>query len=173
MQQFAVMKLRVAELREIVEEAGQLEVPKLEKNLPVLRNIAYVAPLIGLLGTAIGLLSTFENISYNRDNPGVATHSLIASGLHMSLITTAVGIAIAIPAFTFYAYLVSFAKTLMHDMERAGIEIINIINDARNSKEVIEFREAKREIEQDKARTQANAEKGRLKKSRREADGDA
>ena len=134
------------ELREIVQEAGQLEVPKLEKNLAVLRNIAYVAPLIGLLGTAVGLLMTFDKISHNPDHPGVGTHPLIAQGLYMSFVTTAAGIAVAIPTFTFYAYLRAFAKTLMHDMERAGIEIVNIINDARNSKEVIEFREAKKKL---------------------------
>ncbi|MEO0445125.1 MAG: MotA/TolQ/ExbB proton channel family protein, partial [Verrucomicrobiota bacterium] len=58
-------ELSRGELKEIVQEAGQLEVPQLEKNLAVLRNLAYVAPLIGLLGTVIGLLRTFVQISLN------------------------------------------------------------------------------------------------------------
>lgn len=134
-----------AELRQIVEEAGQLEVPKLEKNLAVLRNIAYVAPLIGLLGTVVGLLRVFIQIS---ENSGYATPAQISSGLYESLITSAVGMVVAIPAFTFYAYLSSFARTLMHDMERAGIEIVNIIHDSRNNRsDIIEFRQAQLEAE--------------------------
>ncbi len=127
-----------AELRDIVQEAGQLEVPRLEKNLAVLRNIAYMAPLIGLLGTIIGLLKTFVQISQNS---GYATATEISSGLYESLITSAAGIVVAIPSFTFYAYLASFARTLMYDMERAGIEIVNIIHDNRRGDEdIIEFR---------------------------------
>ncbi len=134
-----------AELRQVVEEAGQLEVPKLEKNLAVLRNIAYVAPLIGLLGTVVGLLRVFIQIS---ESSGYATPVQVSSGLYECLITSAVGMVVAIPAFTFYAYLTAFAKTLMHDMERAGIEIVNIIHDSRNNRsEIVEFRQAQLEAE--------------------------
>jgi len=128
-----------SELKEIVQEAGQLEVPQLEKNLAVLKNLAYIAPLIGLLGTVIGLLKTFVQISQNS---GFTTTAEISAGLYESLITSAVGIVVAIPAFTFYSYLVAFARTLMHDMERAGIEIVNIICDERRDRgEIIEFRQ--------------------------------
>ncbi len=140
-----------SELKQIVEEAGQLEVPKLEKNLAVLRNIAYVAPLIGLLGTVVGLLRVFIHIS---ENSGYATPLQISGGLYESLITSAVGMVVAIPAFTFYAYLSSFAKTLMHDMERGGIEIVNIIHDSRNNRsDIIEFRQAQLEAEATAAQT--------------------
>lgn len=126
-----------AELKDIVQEAGQLEVPQLERNLAVLRNMAYIAPLIGLLGTVLGLLKTFVQISQNS---GFTTTAEISAGLYESLITSAVGIVVAIPAFTFYSYLASFARTLMHDMERGGIEIVNIICDERREKgEIIEF----------------------------------
>jgi len=135
------------ELRQIVQEAGQLEVPKLEKNLAVLRNIAYVAPLIGLLGTILGLLKTFIAISQSA---GSVTPPQIAAGFYESLITSAVGLVVAVPAYTFFAYLMSFAKSLMHDMECAGIEIVNIICDSRNNRpgdagtkpDIIEFRQA-------------------------------
>jgi len=136
------------ELKQIVQETGQLEVPKLEKNLAVLRNIAYVAPLIGLLGTIIGLLKTFVQISQSS---GYATASQIAVGLYESLVTSAVGIVVAIPAFTFYSYLVAYARTLMHDMERAGIEVINIIHDNRKKSrsEIIDFRRSEGEAKEE------------------------
>lgn len=128
------------ELKQIVQEQGQLEVPALEKNLAVLRNIAYVAPLIGLLGTIIGLIRTFAPIA---EQSGFTTQTDIAVGLYQALITTAVGIVVAIPAFTLHAYLISYAHRLMHDMERAGIEIVNIIHDARsNRSDIIEFRQS-------------------------------
>lgn len=126
-----------SELKEIVQEAGQLEVPQLERNLAVLRNLAYITPLIGLLGTILGLLKTFVQISQNS---GFTTSAEISEGLYESLITSAVGIVVAIPAFTFYSYLAAFAKSLMHDMERGGIEIVNIICDERREKgEIIDF----------------------------------
>jgi biopolymer transport protein ExbB len=57
------------------------------------------------------------------------------------LITSALGIVVAVPAFTFYSYLASFARTLMHDMERAGIEIVNLIHDSRTDRSlIVEFR---------------------------------
>lgn len=126
------------ELRQIVQEQGQLEVPGLEKNLAVLRNIAYVAPLIGLLGTIIVLIDTLTGI---QAQSGYTTQADIAAGLYRAMITTAVGLVVAIPAFTLHAYLVAYAKKIMHDMERAGIEIVNIIHDARNNRsDIIEFR---------------------------------
>lgn len=127
------------ELKEIVQEAGQLEVPGLEKNLAVLHNLAYVTPLIGLLGTLLGLMRTFVLI---KQNSGFATSEQVSAGLYEALITSALGIVVAVPAFTFYSYLASFARTLMHDMERAGIEIVNLIHDSRVDRSlIVEFRQ--------------------------------
>lgn len=122
------------ELKEIVQESGQLEVPKLEKYLAVLLSIAYVAPLIGLLGTILGLVNTFVQINAAG---GYATVAEISKGVYTSLITSAAGLMVAIPAFVLYSFLRAYAKTLMHDMERAGIEIVNIICDLRHERGVI------------------------------------
>ncbi|MFT5465787.1 MAG: biopolymer transport protein ExbB [Verrucomicrobiales bacterium] len=128
------------ELKQIVQEQGQLEVPDLEKNLAPLRNIAYVAPMIGLLGTIIVLISTLTDI---QAQSGYTTQTAIAAGLYRAMIDTAVGLVVAIPAFTLHAYLVSYSKKLMHDMERAGIEIVNIIHDSRSKRDdIVEFRQA-------------------------------
>jgi len=116
-----------AELRQIVQEAGQLEVPKLERHLPMLATIAYVAPMIGLLGTVTGLIDAFITLSSNAG--GLATAADISTGVYKSLLTTAAGLAVAIPTSLAYSFLSSRVNTLMHDMERAGIEIVNLLTE--------------------------------------------
>lgn len=124
------------ELKQIVQEAGQLEVPKLERFLAPLLAVAYVAPLLGLLGSVFGLLDTFQPISTN----GFATPSELAKGISKSLITSAVGLAVAIPSYILYAYLASWVQNLMHDMERAGIEVVSMLTDSKRAENVVEFK---------------------------------
>jgi biopolymer transport protein ExbB len=88
--------------------------------------LAYVTPLVGLLGTVLGLLDAFLAIIAHG---GYATTAEIAKGVFESLITTAAGLAIAIPAFLAYSYLSSRVNDLIHDMERAGIEIVQLLID--------------------------------------------
>jgi biopolymer transport protein ExbB len=118
-----------AELRDIAQEAGQLEVPKLERNMPLLSTIAYATPLIGLLGTIIGLLNTFDEIAQQS---GYATATDIAEGVYEALLTTAGSLAVALPAFIAYSYLSARINGLIHDMERTGIEILAILDEVRN-----------------------------------------
>ena len=125
-----------AELKEIVQEAGQLEVPRLERRLGIIATIAFVAPLIGLLGTVIGLIEAFVNISAQC---GFASSTDIASGIYQSLLTTAAGLVVAIPCAVGYMFLSSRVNALMHDMERAGIEIVNLIADRRKAPDIIDF----------------------------------
>lgn len=128
-----------SELKDIVQEAGQLEVPKLERYLAVLLTIAYVAPLIGLLGTVIGLIQTFVHVTGGN---GFASPALLSKGIYEGLITSAVGLAVAVPTYILYSYLAAHAKTLMHDMERAGIEVVNLLVDTRDDREIISIAEA-------------------------------
>ena len=133
------------QLKEIVQEAGQLEVPRLERYLSVLNGIAHAAPLIGLLGTVAGLIDTFTKL--NEVN-GYAAPADVARGVYQSLITSALGLVVAIPSFLFYAFLTAKARHQMHDLERAGIEVVNIIEDNRDAPpsaagaQIVEFREA-------------------------------
>ncbi len=133
------------QIKEVVQEAGQMEVTRLERFLSILNAIAHVAPLIGLLGTMIGLLDSFTNLSSSN---GVMTPSEVAKGVYQSLITSALGLVVAIPSYLFYAFLAAKSHSLMHDLERAGIEIVNIIDDARNesaaSSTIVEFRQPER-----------------------------
>ena len=125
------------ELKEIVQDSGQLEVPKLEKHLSVLQSVAYIAPLIGLLGSVLGLVDTFVQINAVG---GFATVAEISKGVYEALITSAAGLMVAIPSFVFYAHLRAHASSLMHDMESAGIEIVNIICELRNQNgDIISF----------------------------------
>ena len=128
------------ELKEIVQEAGQLEVPRLERYLSVMITSAYIAPLIGLLGTVVGLVDTF--VQFNTLS-GQATIGELSKGVYQSLITSAAGLVVAIPTFILYSYLATYARALMHDMERGGIEVVNIIEDARRNTEIVSFSERK------------------------------
>jgi biopolymer transport protein ExbB len=113
-----------AELRDIVQEAGQLEVPRLERHLALLAGLAYAAPLLGLLGTVLGLLEAFYLVSTQG---GYATVADVSGAAYQSLISAAAGLAVAIPALVGVLYLSARVKDLMHDMERAGIEMVNLL----------------------------------------------
>jgi biopolymer transport protein ExbB len=114
-----------AELREIAQEAGQLEVPRLEQNLGLLGTIAYATPLIGLLGTILGLLSAFQQITAHG---GYSTAAEISGGVYQSLLTSAAALTVAIPAFVGHSYLTSRVNDVIHDIERAAIELLEILD---------------------------------------------
>jgi biopolymer transport protein ExbB len=137
--QAAILRHEVprGEMKEIVQEAGQLEVPRLERRLGMLATIAFTAPLLGLLGTVIGLIEAFVNLSAQS---GYTTSTDLASGIYQALLATAAGLVVAIPSAVALGYLNSRVNTLLHDMERAGIEIVNLICDQRNkTPEIIDF----------------------------------
>lgn len=127
------------QLKEIVQEAGQLEVPRLERYLAILNAIAHAGPLIGLLGTVIGLLDSFTNLSSAN---GMTTPAEVARGVYESLITSALGLVVAIPSYLFFAFLSARSRSIMHDLERAGVEIVNLIEDAKTTDNIVEFRQA-------------------------------
>jgi biopolymer transport protein ExbB len=132
------------ELKDIVQEAGQLEVPRLERRLGMLASLAFLTPLLGLLGTVAGLIETFENM---RAATGLATSAEIANGIYQALITTAAGLAVCIPCAMAYAYLSARANAVIHDMERAGIEVVNLLVESRQQPDIIEFGEARQRSE--------------------------
>ncbi|MCA1658876.1 MAG: MotA/TolQ/ExbB proton channel family protein, partial [Verrucomicrobiaceae bacterium] len=116
-----------AELREIVQEAGQLEVPKLERFLGVLATLAFLTPLIGLLGTVTGMVEAFGTITAQG---GYATVTELSSGIYKSLLTTAAGLVVATPTFLAHSYISSRVNRMMRDMERAGIEIVHLLTES-------------------------------------------
>jgi len=127
-----------AELRDIVQEAAQLEVPKLERFLPVLATIAFLTPLLGLLGTVAGMIDAFGTIA---SSGGYATVTELSSGVYKSLLTTAAGLVVATSAFVAYSYLFSRVNTMLHDMERAGIEIVHMLTESPPITGIISFQQ--------------------------------
>jgi biopolymer transport protein ExbB len=119
------------EIREAIEDAGIHELPRLEKNLPVLATIAHVAPLLGLLGTVTGMVAAFQVIeskasALNPVNPGD-----LAGGIWEALLTTVFGLCVAIPTFVAYNYLVSRVDGFVLDMERSATDLLNILGEKR------------------------------------------
>jgi biopolymer transport protein ExbB len=127
-----------AELREIVQEAGQLEVPKLERFLGVLATVAFLAPLLGLLGTVAGMIDAFGTIA---SHGGYATVTELSGGVYKSLLTTAAGLVVATPTFVAYSYISSRVNTMLHEMERAGIEVVHMLTDTEALTGIISFQQ--------------------------------
>ncbi len=114
-------------LREALEEAGLAEVPRLEKRLNLLATISQLAPLLGLLGTVLGFIKVFMLLQ--KAGP-YAHFGNLSQGIWQALICMAAGLAVAIPAYAGYNYLVSRVNAIVLDMERAATEIVNILTDA-------------------------------------------
>lgn len=125
-----------SELREIVQEAGQLEVPKLERFLGVLATLAFLAPLLGLIGTVSGMIEAFAAVT---SHGGYATVTELSGGIYKSLLTTAAGLVVATPTFVAYSYLSSRVNTMLHEMERAGIEVVHLLKDSETISGIISF----------------------------------
>jgi biopolymer transport protein ExbB len=113
-------------VREALEEAGLLEVPRLEEKLNLLATIAQITPLMGLLGTVLGFIQVFRTLQNQTTYPNVAD---LSGGVWEALICTALGLAIAIPCYAGYNYLVSRVNAIVLDMEKAATEILNIVTE--------------------------------------------
>jgi biopolymer transport protein ExbB len=110
------------EIRETIEDVGLIEVPRLEKNLVPLATIAHVAPLVGLLGTVIGMIRCFQTIM-EKGQPVLPGD--ISAGIWQALLCTAGGLIIAVPSFIAYNYLVSRVDGIVLDMEKCATEMVN------------------------------------------------
>ena len=125
-----------AEIKEAVEEAAQLEIPRLEKHMPVLATIAHIAPLLGLVGTVTGMIKSFQVIQQKAMamipvNPGD-----LAGGIWEALLATLAGLAVAIPTYVAYNYLASQVDSLVFDMERSATDLVNLLSSRRDTYEV-------------------------------------
>lgn len=118
------------DLRDIAREAGQLEVPRIERNLRGLYTVSLIAPLVGMMGTVLGLIETFNGM---QESAGFSSTKMINDGVHECLITTALGLMVAVPAYLFYMYFLGRANRMVHRIERAGIEMVNVVCDAREA----------------------------------------
>jgi biopolymer transport protein ExbB len=108
-----------AHIKEAIEESGRAVNYKLEKYLSTLGTIAAVAPLLGLLGTVIGMVDLFGSFTNSGHDVGV-----FARGISIALYNTATGIIVAVPAMIFYRYFRSKVDDLIFDMEQQAFKLI-------------------------------------------------
>ncbi len=118
-----------AQIIEAIEDASLYEIPRIEKNLPALATIAHVAPLLGLLGTATGMVRCFQMIQakarvFNAVSPGD-----LAGGVWEALLATVAGLVVAIPAFIAYNYLAGRVNNCILEMEKASTELVNFLTE--------------------------------------------
>lgn len=117
------------ELRETVREATRLELPLVERYLHVLFAVVMTAPMIGLLGTVLALLQTFSRLESSAT--GLIDSMQLFEGMIQALLSTAAGLAVAIPLYIAYNYLAASARSRLREMERAGVEIIHLLLELR------------------------------------------
>ncbi len=106
-----------------IEEVGGHVAHELERYLNALGTIAAVTPLLGLLGTVIGMIKVFTNIT----SVGVGNPAQLAGGISTALITTASGLMVAIPALMFYRYFRGRVDGLVIDMEKESLKLVDVL----------------------------------------------
>ena len=114
-------------IKEAVEDAGRHAVPDLERFLNSLGTIAAITPFLGLFGTVIGMIDMFAGIS----TQGIGDPAVVAGGIAQALVTTAAGIAVAIPSVMFYRYFRGRVNELLVEMEQEAIKLIEIMHGER------------------------------------------
>ncbi len=113
-------------MREALEEAGLVEVPRLEEKLGVLATIAQIAPLMGLFGAVLGFMRIFWSIQVS----GMPLHPPeFAEGMWQGLLCLGAGIAVAVPAYVAHNLLVSRLNDVLLEMETSSTEIIHLLNE--------------------------------------------
>lgn len=108
-----------------IENVGNLEIFKLEKNISIIASIAGAAPMIGFLGTVTGMIIAFFNMAKEQN----VTPQLLAGGIYQALITTAVGLIVGIFAFIAYNLLVGNVDKVVYKMERYTLEFMDMLQE--------------------------------------------
>ena len=109
-----------------IENAGTLEVYKLEKNVNILATVAGAAPMIGFLGTVIGMILAFHEMA---SSGGQAEMGSLASGIYTAMTTTVAGLIVGIVAYIGYNHLVVRTDKIVHKMEANAVEFLDLLNE--------------------------------------------
>jgi len=112
-------------MEEMLHQQHLEEIPRLSSHLSAIAVLAGVAPLLGLLGTVCGMISTFQVITYH----GGGDPRLLAGGISEAMITTEFGLIVAIPALLLHSYLSGSADKIASDMEKNAVKLINSLPD--------------------------------------------
>jgi biopolymer transport protein ExbB len=118
-----------SQIKEAIEDAALYEIPKLEKNFSFLATIAHVSPLLGLLGTVTGMVRCFQTIQAKATTFRPVSPGDLAGGIWEALLTTVLGLMVAIPTFVVYNYLVNRANNFILEMEKASTELVNFLTE--------------------------------------------
>lgn len=113
------------EVEQAIIDGGERQISLLKKRLRVLNGVATLCPLIGLLGTVIGMIQAFNDIAQSN---AMGQAEQLARGIAMALLTTAAGLSIAIPSLAAYMYLAGRLDTLVVEMDRLGQELVHLIS---------------------------------------------
>lgn len=117
------------QVKELFIDQGRQETRALERGLGILETIAAIAPLLGLLGTVIGMIKVFNVISVQ----GVGQAEALSGGISEALITTVVGLSIGIPTLVFYNYFTDKAEDIILDIEKFSNDLVHRIGLFKNS----------------------------------------
>ena len=115
-----------AEIQTAIENTGNLEIATMEKRLPVLATIAGGAPMIGFLGTVIGMVQAFFQLASAGNNSNV---TILASGIYQALVTTVAGLIVGIIALFAYNFLTSRVNRVMNKLEGKTMEFMDLLNE--------------------------------------------
>ncbi len=114
------------DINKAIENAGSLEIYKLEKNVSVLATIAGAAPMLGFLGTVIGMIIAFHKMATSG---GQAEMGVLAGGIYTAMTTTVAGLIVGIVAYIAYNHLVAKTSKVVHLMEANSVEFLDLLNE--------------------------------------------
>ena len=116
----------LGDIQTAVENMGNVEVARLEKGLPYLATIAGGAPMIGFLGTVIGMVQAFFNMAHAGSNVDI---TLLSGGIYTAMVTTVGGLVVGVIAYFAYNYLISLVDKVVSNMEARSMEFMDILNE--------------------------------------------
>lgn len=121
-------------VKEAVEEVGNREVAHLDKNVEVVGTVASVSPLLGLLGTVVGMIQVFQKF-VDAYSAGAATPDVFARGIWTALVTTAFGLMVAIPMLVLYKFLQGRNDRLVVEMEEDAMGLVDLLDNREEADE--------------------------------------
>jgi len=122
----------LSDIQTAVENTGNVEVARLERGLPILATISGGAPMIGFLGTVIGMIQAFFNMSQAGNNIDI---TLLSSGIYTAMVTTVGGLIVGILAYFGYNYLSSRISDLVFKMESTTIDFMDLLHEPAGEEE--------------------------------------
>ncbi|MGL5254669.1 MAG: MotA/TolQ/ExbB proton channel family protein [Brevinema sp.] len=114
---------RREDVERAMDDAARFELPRLNKNLPILATIVNIATMLGLLGTVLGMITSTAVLA----TQGLGNASELIGGISQALVTTAAGLIVSIPAQVAYNYLVARIDTIIIDIENTALELLKVL----------------------------------------------